>query len=231
MKEIKLTQGQFALVDDADFEWLNQWKWHVRKMPNCYYVYRWHKNGAIAMHRLILGLTDPKVFGDHKDGNGLNNQRENLRVATFAQNSQNKKKWDNTLEEFKGIKRNKKGDRWQVIIGANGKQMAIGTFTTKEDAARAYNAKALELHGEFARLNDGVGTAPISPIFLMSNNTSGYKGVRWHKNSKKWDASISFNQKRYCIGSFNDPKEAAYAYDKKSLELHGDRAKLNFPKT
>jgi len=100
MKKIPLTQGKLALVDDADYKWLNQWKW---KVINCNYtcyaartIYlgggrKNQKSGTIQMHRLILNAPI-NMEGDHKDGNGLNNQRSNLRLATSGQNSQNSRK-------------------------------------------------------------------------------------------------------------------------------------------
>ena len=97
MKEIKLTQGKVALVDDEDFDFLNQWKWCAHKDGNNFYAVRVdYSNGRankkfLSMHRVLLGLTDPKIFPDHKDGDGLNNQRYNLRIATPSQNVINSK--------------------------------------------------------------------------------------------------------------------------------------------
>ena len=90
MKAIQLTRGYKALVDDADYEWLNKWKWYAVKGTSTYYVMTYIKNRSTRMHRLILGLTDPKILGDHKDHNGLNNQRHNIRICTISENQKNK---------------------------------------------------------------------------------------------------------------------------------------------
>ncbi len=115
MKKIKLTQGKYAIVDDAYYEWLNQWKW--RAVRNCkggnWYAIRTGYPGGeprvIYMHRLVLGLTDPKVYCDHTNHNGLDNRRKNLRSATNAQNQHNRRKSRATCSsQYKGVCRDKK---------------------------------------------------------------------------------------------------------------------------
>lgn len=142
MKKIKLTQGKFALVNDEDFEWLNQYKWcvDIRKTQQ-YAVTRIGKN-QVYMHRLIMGLekNDNKTI-DHQNRNGLNNMRHNLRIATRSQNARNKK-----VKGYHLAKRtNKYGNiyfYWQSTIKINGKTTHLGYFKTKKEAARAYQ-KAL----------------------------------------------------------------------------------------
>lgn len=159
MKEIKLNQwkknrpGLVALVDDEDFESLNQYKWHAHKNKKSgYYAVRATPNGAIKMHRQILGLTDPKIFGEHGDRNGLNNQRNNLRIATNAQNCANTKANKNgTKSGYKGVN-NYKG-KWIAKIGVHGSRLYLGSFDSKIKAAEAYNTAALLFFGKFARLN------------------------------------------------------------------------------
>jgi len=138
MKEIKLTQGKVALVDDEDFEYLNQYKWYASQG----YAKR---RGNIMIHQQ-LGFYE----GDHLDGNGLNNQKYNLRFCTSAQNNMNRQKRNNCKSKYKGVSRQKHGIKWIAYI--NGKY--IGSYDIEEQAALAYNHKAKELFGEFARLND-----------------------------------------------------------------------------
>src|SRR5690349_18607697 len=99
MKLISLTQNKFAQVDDEDYDFLMQWRWYAIKATkeelNFYAVTtinqgRGKRQKMIQMHRLLMSLTDPKIIVDHKDGDGLNNQRNNLRLCSFSQNSANK---------------------------------------------------------------------------------------------------------------------------------------------
>lgn len=155
MKEIQLTKGQIALVDDEDFEWLNQRKWWAKRHRNTFYAHcRMIETGKIVlMHRLILDLTDPKIQTDHKDRNGLNNQKYNLRVATNSQNTANRKSFKNSTSKYLGVRLHKRDNIWEANIQKDGKLMYIGRFKTEEDAALAYNKVAQKLHGEFANLN------------------------------------------------------------------------------
>lgn len=146
------------MVDDADFEWLSQWKWHLRYGGgNCYYAARSgnKKKGektTVKMHRLILGLTDSKIEADHKDRNGLNNQRENLRIATRSQNLINRKSKTGSTSKYLGV--NKKWRKWEAKIKPGGQKIVyLGLFKTEIEAALAYNEAATRLHGEFANLN------------------------------------------------------------------------------
>jgi hypothetical protein len=155
MKEISLTQGQVALVDDADFDWLNQWRWYAVWERKTYYAARMEqvdgKRRVIKMHRALLGVTNPKIKIDHKNNCGLDNQRHNLRKATHAQNLRNSTRYKNNASGFRGVyehKRNLKNN-WQASI--QGKH--IGYFATAIEAARAYDTSARRIFGEFAALN------------------------------------------------------------------------------
>lgn len=149
---IWLTQGQFTIVDDIDYDIVKQYKWYAVKFGDIFYAIANIKGTALRMHRLILGLTDSKILADHADRNGLNNQRYNLRVANNIQNNANsihkKSKY-----KYRGVRWNIKNEKWTAQISYNFKTLYLGSFTNEEDAALAYNKKALELHGEFAKLN------------------------------------------------------------------------------
>jgi hypothetical protein len=159
MKEIPLTQGKVALVDDEDYEWLSQWKWlYVRSTNDLGYAARsqWLGNGkykTIFMHRAILGAQKGHKV-DHWDVNGLNNQRHNLRLATDSQNTCNQRKHRDGKSHYKGVHWDKHAAKWRATIGWRGHWKHLGLFLNEEDAARAYNVGAREYHGEFARLND-----------------------------------------------------------------------------
>lgn len=157
MKEIQLTQGYVARIDDADFDRVAALTWHANKQ-NDGTVYAGHSFGAkykpskVSMHRFILGVTDPKVEVDHWDGDGLNNQRRNLRTCTHQQNCNNQKKRKNGLSsKFRGVCWNARDERWQVRIGAT--RDTVGNFMSEEEAGRAYDLEGLRRFGAFARLN------------------------------------------------------------------------------
>lgn len=161
MKEIKLTQGKSALVDDDDYEFLMQWKWQAVKRGNTFYAERRQRVGlraedkgvSMKMHRMILNITDPLVFVDHKDKNGLNNTKINIRTCTRQQNNMNRRTAKNSSSKYLGVSYHKHTKRWQASMTHNGKAIYIGLFKTESDAAVAYDSKAIELNGEFANLN------------------------------------------------------------------------------
>jgi hypothetical protein len=162
MKEIKLSQsgrkykGMYvALVDDADYEWLNQFRW-TAFISNCtVYAKRVVDFKTILLHRVILGLTNNHVGIDHINGDGLDNRRDNLRIATQSQNTRNRKKsklyrGKSTSSVYKGVYWDKARHKWV----ASSLNVYLGRFVTEKDAARAYNEYAIGHFGEFARLNN-----------------------------------------------------------------------------
>ena len=156
MKQIPLSRGLFALVDDSDYEELAKHKWHTTRQVNCFYarrnVYTKRKPKGILMHRAIMGdITG--VSYDHIDGNGLNNQRNNLRVASYVQNSQNRAKKVNCISKYKGVTWHVPNQKWVARVGGDKKRYCVGYFYDEVEAAKAYDKKARELFGEFARLN------------------------------------------------------------------------------
>jgi len=161
-KQLLLTQGQIAIVDDADYEWLNRWKWRACKSHHTWYAVRTtsRKNGKqtmILMHRLLLGLEagDPRET-DHKDGNGLNNRKSNLRIASDSQNSQNRRPQKGT-SIYKGVYWHRHNAKWHAHIKVEGRSIHLSSFDSEIEAARAYDAAARNHFGEFARLNFRIG--------------------------------------------------------------------------
>lgn len=153
MREIQIANGKgVALVDDDDYEWLNQWKWYALKHKNLRYAVHdlWcnGKKKGILMHLLILPAPPGKEI-DHRDGNGLKNVRSNLRVCTHAENCRNVKPHRDGTSKYKGVSWCKEKQKWTVHV----KNKHIGRFVSEEDAARAYDVAAIDLFGEFARPN------------------------------------------------------------------------------
>lgn len=160
--EIPLNRGLKALVDDedghlAEFGWCaslrngKTWYAHrmIRRAPE--------KPLHLQLHRVVLGITDPKIEVDHVNGDGLDCRRINLRKATRAQNARNRSKNRTSFGRFKCVSWNKRVKKWLVQISYrdNGvkKSHYVGWFTDEEAGARAYDQAATMLFGEFARLN------------------------------------------------------------------------------
>jgi hypothetical protein len=160
MKEIQLTQGKVALVDDEDFEHLNNVKWRAQKDKDSNY-YALYKGGM--MHRLIMNVSDIRIQIDHIDGNGLNNQRFNLRPCSASQNAMNRRKLKNTSSKYKGVHKRirvtkkKTHNYWVSGIKVLGKLIFLGYFPFTKDgeiqAALKYNEAALKYQKEFAKIN------------------------------------------------------------------------------
>ena len=159
MKTIQLTQGKVALVDDADYDWLSQWKWQVLNDKGNFRATRRssRKNGkrhTIYMAREILGLKHgDSRKGDHKNHNTLDNRRDSLRICTNQQNTFNQKSSLMTSSRFKGVSWHKQRKKWQTRIQIDGKEKYLGLFVSEVKATLVYNKAAKKYFGEFACLN------------------------------------------------------------------------------
>ncbi len=166
MKQIQLHNSwSVAMIDDEDFELVNAYKWRVGDKKVKYAITDIKVDGkykTVRMHRLIMGAKKGEQI-DHKDHNGLNNQKHNLRICTHAENSKNRRSYGSSkylgvhkFEYSRTFKR--KGNTvtysyWRARIKSGEKYISLGTHKNEEDAARAYDKAATELHGEFANLN------------------------------------------------------------------------------
>lgn len=163
MKLIDLGDGIYTKVDDIDYDRVMAFgaihEWHPTLLRSGLYVQAhwqdedgWHR---VYLHRFILGLTDPKILGDHKNHDTLDNRRENLRPATISQNHANSKKtWKSggpSSSRFRGVSKNRK--KWRAYIRVDGEKFDLGGFDREEDAAKEYDKAALTYFGEFASLN------------------------------------------------------------------------------
>ena len=158
MREIPLTQGKVAVVDDADYEWLSRYRWMASMARAGYWrAVRWvgtrAKHRAVFMHREIIGA-QPGQLVDHRNGDGLDNRRANLRACSSRQNQQNRRgSW--AASGYKGVHQLHRllSKPWVAQIQVEGRSMHLGYFATPEEAAEAYDAAATTHFGDFAYLN------------------------------------------------------------------------------
>lgn len=156
MKKIKLTKGQYTLVDNEDFERLNAHKWHANwsEKTGSFYAMRNSKtvNGKaknIYMSREIM-QPPAKMIVDHINHDTLNNQRNNLRICTYSQNGMNCRKKTNNTSGYKGV--SSQGGKWKAQIMVNRKYIYLGLFNTSLLAFQAYCTACVKYHGEFSKI-------------------------------------------------------------------------------
>lgn len=157
---VPLTHGYEAIIDVEDVPLVSEWVWSARitrrvdgeirsvyaKRTDCAKALR----RMILLHRTIMDAPDG-TFVDHIDGDGLNNRRSNLRLATLQQNNQNARISIRNTSGVKGVSWDKRGQKWQAFIAADGKNRKIGSYDTIEAASSAYLAASVKMHGEFGR--------------------------------------------------------------------------------
>lgn len=186
MKTIKLTKGQFAIVDDEDFEFLNQWKWFASKDKNTFYANKRHGKTILQMHRLIMNPKKGEVI-DHINLNGLDNRKKNLRICSPKENIRNAPKRMKATSKFKGVYLPSGKDKWRATIRIDGKKKNLGTFASELEAAIAYNNAALKHFGEFAYLNS------LDPSLMC-----GEEAFAEIKN-RKIKQTISSDESKNCV--------------------------------
>lgn len=250
-----------AIVDSIDGD-LAAFTWSGRSPESTRHSYanRIENGKTIWLHCVIMSrmLGRDLLKGemvDHINGDTLRNTRDNLRLATRSQNAQNRKINKNSKSGFKGVHFHKQTSTWRAAITLDGKCKYLGSFKTPELAARAYNEAAIQVFGEFARINSFGDSQEVTPIQvgapkpdcvyiplnahkhsalkahkiiyrpMPSNNTSGYKGVRL--SSGKWAASITVDKKVINLGRFTNLLDAVIAYNNAALLYRGDSAWLN----
>lgn len=158
MKEIvihsKVHGTKSVLLDDDDYDLLSGSTWYLYKNKRNFYARRNRPGGVKEyMHRIILGIDDPKLIVDHKDHNGLNNQKGNIRVCTAAQNTYNHRAEHNSTSKFIGVSYSTERKKWCAHIAYNKKNIPLGRYRTEIEAAAARDKAAKKYFGEFANLN------------------------------------------------------------------------------
>lgn len=160
MKKIQLTKGQFALVDDEDFEYINSFHWQAisTRLKDGFYATRnngFDKKGSrlkIRMHREIMKAKDGETV-DHINGNTLDNRKSNLRLCSQKQNVWNQRPRRHAQSNHRGLNQLPSGN-WRARITKDGQRTSLGTFSTELEAAAAYDKAAKELFGKFYSRRD-----------------------------------------------------------------------------
>ncbi len=150
-----IIDGHEVLFDSVMKPFLDIHAWYVQKSRNTHYAFTSivfdGKQHSVSMHRVLTGMSRLEV--DHINGNGLDNRRANLRLASRGQNAQNAKIHRPTQSPYRGVIFNKAAKKWCASINVNGKRKHLGSFKTEIEAAVAYDKASLEFHGEFGRRN------------------------------------------------------------------------------
>lgn len=223
MKEILLTKGYKAMVDDCDYEYLSQWKWYL---SNGYAI---SGPGRKKMHRLVMDAKDGELV-DHINRDKLNNTRANLRIVNKEENIHNQKKRTNTKNNYKGVQYVKKLNIWQSRCRIYKNDYFLGYFRSEIAAAYAYNKKAIEL-SDCILLNELDLPVETLEEMLVSDlirreaeKRSEHKGIYWHQKRGrmkcgKWEVKIRVNGKYKSFGYFIDEADAINALKKIRSEL------------
>jgi hypothetical protein len=232
--EVPLANGLEAIVDDQDFELVNQYNWcHKINRNGLTYTVRGERSGEKMhkyMHQLILRPADDyKGHIDHLNGNGLDNRRTNLLLKPHARNLINSKLNKRNKSGLKGVSWNKDARKWSADVTINYKHYFLGNWETPEEAHAAYRvslAAYYEAEDYEQKICPNKGEEHLSEQDLeilhafkkadkwrgrghpQINSTSGYIGVSWHKRDQQWQAYAIIDQKRHFIGYFDDPKTA-----------------------
>jgi hypothetical protein len=236
--EIEIS-GFKVLIDEDDYERVTAHKWRVMwgkaKKEQLYYFRSafWLKDKKeykdTFLHRFIMGCThgDGNVV-DHKNHNTLDCRKENLRICTPTQNTQNSRMYRTNKIGYKGIKQDPSTGHWSARIQTpDGVRLSLGTYSSAEDAAKAYDRASLAYFGEYAVTNFSkenyteydLTHLDQSTEMPSKSNSSGYVGVTWSSVGKNWKARYIDNGKTKWLGTYKDPYDAYLAREKYIAEL------------
>lgn len=228
---IPLSKGQFAIIDDEDAH-LVTGKWHARwsEASKTFYA---QTNVRVdtsykttQMHRVIMGIDDRTIQVDHKNHNGLDNRRENLRIATGSQNMANTRS-TRGVSVHRGISFVSDRGAWRSQIGIDGKTLHLGYYGTEIEAAQAYNNASIVAFGEFATLNDVPKGIPKRQVL----RDPARAGVSFHKQRGKWRAYVYIDGKQKYLGLFSTEEESLVFVrnftNREYLDEHSSESSVN----
>lgn len=236
-KEIPLQNGMVALVDDEDYERCMEHVWTLQNHGKSYITVVSNIDGKnVALQSFIANEKEDMClsFGNK---NTLDFRRVNIVFRSRKSMARNSKGERGSTSKYKGVCLVKRSNKWIAYISIDGIRRHLGTFNNEEDAAKAYNSAAQQFWGEDCYLNvigednnsSNIETEKALGFRRVGGTSSLFRGVSFQKRDNNWASMIGSNGKQIRIGSFSSEIEAAKAYDKKAIELHGDKAILNFP--
>lgn len=213
-KEISLTMGYVAIVDDIDHARLSAYKWQASKRGANIYASTDIDRKKVYMHRMILNAPADMTV-DHISGNGLDNRRSNLRLATLSQNSANRRRMlPNAASKYRGVFLVSNKKSWRAQIFYQGQTIYLGCFLTQWEAAQAYNEAAIKHFGEYAVLNT-IAPQPDPddvPFPKPTKPTNPYIGVSKGRRNG-WLSRVKVNGKEIHLGTYPTPEQAATVRD------------------
>lgn len=224
--------GKFAIVDAEDYEELSRYKWSI-----CAGGYVGGKvvigdtKKQVLIHRFIMKPPDD-LDTDHRNGNALDNRRENLRNCPTIYNTWNRRKTIKkaTSSQFAGVSFDKATGKWNANIGHRKRQINLGLYDSEEYAARVRDGAALALFGEYAPPRNVPDQEPIPYIHKEKRTpNSRYNGVSYYKRSNKWAAYYCVGYKQVQVGFYLSEIDAARARDGALILLYGDKAERQVP--
>jgi len=226
-REVSLTKGRVAVVDEDDYVNLTKYKWYYDSNGYAYRrkTYGHYNSKLVSMHREVLDDVPNGLVVDHINRDKLDNRKSNLRAVTQSENAANSGPRTGGSSTYKGVHWSRQSKRWVSKIEKRGEYHTLGFFKIEEHAALAYNLKAVELFGDCAYLNK-LSITEIDPS-LENRPSSMYLGVTFVNRVSKWRAYIGSNSSRKHLGYFTQEYDAAKAYNESAIEIYGDAAKLN----
>lgn len=234
---LPLSQGKYAVVSPCDFRAAMKHKWSIHAGYSTEYAETNTKTDdgwrRVTLHRFLMGDDDPRQV-DHKNHNGLDCRRSNLRFATHEQNLRNTRAHKDGSSRYKGVSRSPNGDTWRAQIRIPGKTNTyLGSFLSEEEAAAEYDHAAYHHFGEFALLNFPERVEQYKTPWYRkkrkprdSKSKSQFVGIRPH--GKGWVAEVNASPLKY-IGTWATELEAATAYDLVTTCCKGPDCMVNFP--